>query len=85
MVIALYRLYIFNYRFLIGSYIKLNRYKIKINICILWVTNTTQTQLFLTPLFFLHGSDLSSLGRLIMKKEGLMVVVSPVFGKFSGR
>ena len=47
------------------------------SISILWVT--TQTQLFLTPpkfFFSCQGSDLSSLGRLMLKKqgEGLMVV-----------
>ena len=46
---------------------------------ILWVT--TQTQLVLTPppkLFSCQGSDLSSLGILILKKQGLMMV-SPFF------
>ena len=52
---------------------------------ILWVT--TQTQLFLTPQKIpWQGSGLSSLGRIMLNSQGLMVVVNdggvPMFWQF---
>ena len=54
-------------------------------IIILWVT--TQTQLFLTHFFVFSWqvSYLSSLGRLILKKESFSLVVSPCFWQISPR
>ena len=49
---------------------------------------TTQTQLFLTPphFFSCQGSNLSSLGRLVLKKEGLTAMtMSPCFWQISPR